>query len=82
MLPFLYTQIGCPCASPQGGTHPLAVPPIPCHTNSMKNTHLEHPEDTILTGDLSALDWFEAAGAVREDRRRSRYSLGTQSCHG
>lgn len=22
----------------------------------MKNTHLEHPEDTILTGDLSALD--------------------------
>jgi hypothetical protein len=24
----------------------------------MKNTHLEHPEDTILTGDLSVLDWF------------------------
>ena len=23
-----------------------------------KNTHLEHPEDTILTGDLSVLDWF------------------------
>ena len=26
--------------------------------NSMKNLHLEHPEDTILTGDLSCLDWF------------------------
>ena len=24
----------------------------------MKNTHLEHPEDTILTGNLSVLDWF------------------------
>ena len=24
----------------------------------MKNTHLEHPEDTILTGDLTVLDWF------------------------
>ena len=26
----------------------------------MKNTHLQHPEDSILTGDLSALDWFLA----------------------
>lgn len=25
-----------------------------------KNLHLEHPEDTILTGDLSILDWFSA----------------------
>ena len=24
----------------------------------MKNTHIEHPEDTILTGDLSVLTWF------------------------
>ena len=24
----------------------------------MKNTHLQHPEDSILTGDLSALYWF------------------------
>ena len=24
----------------------------------MKNTHIEHPEDDILTGDLSVLDWF------------------------
>ena len=23
-----------------------------------KNTHLEHPEDVILSGDLSVLDWF------------------------
>jgi hypothetical protein len=28
----------------------------------MKNTHLEHPEDTILTGDLSVLDWFTTEG--------------------
>jgi len=25
---------------------------------SMQNKHLEHPEDCILTGDLSVLDWF------------------------
>jgi len=30
----------------------------------MKNTHLEHPEDTILTGDLSCLDWFIAPGTL------------------
>ena len=24
----------------------------------MKNIHIEHPEDSILTGDLSILDWF------------------------
>ena len=30
----------------------------------MKNTHLEHPEDTILTGDLSVLDWFTAQGEL------------------
>ena len=29
-----------------------------CHTNSMKNTHLQHPEDTILTGDLSVINLF------------------------
>jgi hypothetical protein len=27
-----------------------------------KNLHIEHPEDTILTGDLSCLDWFTAGG--------------------
>jgi hypothetical protein len=30
----------------------------------MKNLHLEHPEDTILTGDLSVLDWFTADSTV------------------
>jgi len=24
----------------------------------MKNVHIEHPEDSILTGDLTVLDWF------------------------
>ena len=28
----------------------------------MKNLHLEHPEDSILTGDLTVLNWFETAG--------------------
>lgn len=28
----------------------------------MKNTHLQHPEDSILTGDLSVLDWFITPG--------------------
>ena len=32
--------------------------------NSMKNTHLQHPEDSILTGDLSVLDWFLSNGKV------------------
>ena len=30
----------------------------------MQNKHLEHPEDTILSGDLSVLDWFTAAGTL------------------
>ena len=30
----------------------------------MKNTHLEHPEDTILTGDLDVLDWFVNPGKL------------------
>jgi hypothetical protein len=30
----------------------------------MKNTHLEHPEDTILNGDLSVLDWFVNPGSM------------------
>ena len=46
------------------GTRGVANPPNPCNTNSMKNTHLEHPEDTILTGDLSVLDWFTARGKL------------------
>ena len=30
----------------------------------MQNLHLEHPEDTILTGDLSALDCISAVGSL------------------
>jgi hypothetical protein len=30
----------------------------------MKNTHLEHPEDSILNGDLSVLDWFLAPSTL------------------
>ena len=29
-----------------------------------KNLHLEHPEDMILTGDMSVLDWFGAVSDV------------------
>jgi len=30
----------------------------------MQNLHIEHPEDTILNGDLNVLDWFTAAGTL------------------
>lgn len=30
----------------------------------MKNIHIEHPEDSILTGDLSVLDWFVTPGTL------------------
>ena len=30
----------------------------------MKNLHLQHPEDSILTGDLSVLDWFSEPAHV------------------
>ena len=30
----------------------------------MKNLHLQHPEDSILTGDLSVLDWFLAPSTL------------------
>ena len=30
----------------------------------MQNKHLEHPEDCILTGDLSVLDWFSADSII------------------
>jgi hypothetical protein len=29
-----------------------------------KNLHLEHPEDCVLTGDLSVLDWFVTPGKM------------------
>ena len=48
-----------------GNWHTVPPNPLnPCHTNSMKNTHLEHPEDSILTGDLSVLDWFVNPGTL------------------
>ena len=31
---------------------------------SMKNTHIEHPEDSILNGDLSVLNWFTSNGKI------------------
>ena len=30
----------------------------------MKNIHIEHPEDSILNGDLSVLDWFTSNGKI------------------
>jgi len=30
----------------------------------MKNTHLEHPEDSILDGNLQVLDWFVTPGTL------------------
>ena len=44
-------------------TKPPQRPQTP-YTKGMQNKHIEHPEDTILTGDLTALDWFEAAGTL------------------
>lgn len=35
-----------------------------CYHSYMKNTHIEHPEDSILTGDLSVLDWFIAESNI------------------
>jgi hypothetical protein len=34
----------------------------PINREPMKNTHLQHPEDQVLTGDLSVLDWFVTPG--------------------
>ena len=34
------------------------------YLKSMKNTHLQHPEDSILTGDLTALDWLLSDGEI------------------
>jgi hypothetical protein len=31
---------------------------------SVQNKHIEHPEDSILTGDLSVLDWFSADSTI------------------
>ena len=42
--------MNCPPNPPQGG--------FSCHNTYMKNTHIEHPEDSILTGTLAVLDAF------------------------
>ena len=34
------------------------------YLKDMKNTHLQHPEDSILTGDLSVLNWFTTDGEL------------------
>ena len=30
----------------------------------MQNKHIEHPEDSILNGDLSVLNWFTSNGKI------------------
>ena len=52
------------CDSLTSGTHPLVLRLIPCHTKIMQNKHIEHPEDSILTGDLTVLDWFVNPGTL------------------
>jgi len=41
---------------------PLAPYYLIMNKTTTKNLHLQHPEDSILTGDLSVLDWFVTAG--------------------
>ena len=33
-------------------------------TKAMQNKHIEHPEDSILTGDMSVLDWFAEQDSI------------------
>ena len=33
-------------------------------TKVMQNKHIAHPEDSILTGDLSVLDWFTDVDSI------------------
>jgi len=41
------------------------MPPFLCNTRTMnQNKHIEHPEDSILNGDLSVLDWFSADSTI------------------
>ena len=35
-----------------------------CYDRIMKNKHIEHPEDSILNGNLSVLDWFINDGNI------------------
>ena len=41
---------------------PLDFSPLTCHTKTMQNKHIEHPEDLILTGDLTVLDLLRTEG--------------------
>ena len=43
--------------------------------------HIEHPEDTILTGDLDVLGWFQSPGrlSVKIDFPCNR--LGSLPCY-
>jgi hypothetical protein len=52
------------------------------YSKGMKNTHLEHAEDSILTGDLSVLDWFVNPGhlSVKIDGAPA-IVWGLQSCN-
>ena len=43
----------------------------------MKNTHLEHPEDSILTGDLSVLDWFSESDSIISTKMDGKAYVGT-----
>ena len=52
------------CASLGTGTRQPQNPSGTPYNRSMKNTHLEHPEDSILNGDLSVLDWFVNPGTL------------------
>ena len=49
-------------------THTLAVSTQPLSLLNMKNLHIQHPEDSILTGNLSVLDAFT-------DRMHNSYSV-------
>ena len=42
----------------------------------MKNTHIEHPEDTILTGDLSVLDCFAGSGVTGDEALKLNRKIG------
>ena len=58
----------------------------------MQLKHIEHPEDTILTGDLSAINWFTLQGKVSlkidgcpaivwgTNPENERFFVGTKSC--
>ena len=37
---------------------------IKCMDSMKQNTHIEHPEDSILNGDLSVLEWFSTDSTV------------------